>query len=151
VTAVPFDRSVLKVNQAIVVTTLVAGWAVGLRFAVAAAVIPAMALMMLAAALVPAASLPRALYVRILRPLGVIRPRVVVEDPAPHRFAQFLGGSMLAGASVLAACNAMLVAWTLAWVVVALAGLNLTTDICLGCILHAQLVRAGVIRRRAPA
>jgi hypothetical protein len=45
------------------------------------------------------------------------------------------------------------VAWTLGWVVIALASLNLVLDICVGCIVYAQLVRVGLfpLGRRRPA
>ena len=36
------------------------------------------------------------------------------------------------------------VAWTLGWIVIALAFLNFAFDICVGCIVYAQLVRVGL-------
>src|SRR5215469_3886712 len=97
--AVPFDRSVLKVNQAILITTIVAAYFVGLFQARAAYVLPALAVMMLSAVASPQTNLPRQLYLHILKPRGWVRPRVQVEDPAPHRFAQLVGGVFLAAAS----------------------------------------------------
>lgn len=149
--AVPFDRSVLKVNQVILVTAVVAAWGVGLRQPLAAAALPALAIMMLAGAAWPATLPARALYLRLLRPLGLVRPRVVVEDPAPHRFAQLLGGVVLAVASLVALAGALLAAWTLAWLVVVLALLNLVGDVCVGCLVYAQLVRAGILPQRRAA
>ena len=149
---VPFDRSVLKVNQAILMVVIVLGYLVGFAYHAAAYVIPALAVMMLAAVASPALNLPRILYVRILRPSGVVRPRVVQEDPAPHRFAQLLGGIFLTVATIFVATGLLLVAWVLAWIVVALAFLNFAFNICIGCILYAQLVRMGVLPlSRAPA
>ena len=116
---VPFDRSVLKVNQAILMVVIVLGYLVGFAYHAAAYVIPALAVMMLAAVASPALNLPRILYVRILRPSGVVRPRVVQEDPAPHRFAQLLGGIFLTVATIFVATGLLLVAWVLAWIVVA--------------------------------
>jgi drug/metabolite transporter (DMT)-like permease len=55
--------------------------------------------MMLHGAAVPSQSLPRLLYLNVLKPRGLVRPRVVVEDPAPHRFAQLVGGVFLLAAS----------------------------------------------------
>jgi hypothetical protein len=45
------------------------------------------------------------------------------------------------------------VAWILAWIVVVLAFLNFAFDVCVGCIMYAQLVRLGVLplRRHSPA
>ncbi len=142
---VPFDRSVLKVNQAILMVVIVLGYAAGLAYREAAFVLPALAVMMLAAVASPSFNLPRILYVHLLRPSGIVKPRVVREDPAPHRFALLLGGVFLAAASVFVVTGLLLVAWVLAWIVVALAFLNFTFNICVGCIVYAQLVRVGVL------
>ena len=98
--AVPFDRSALKVNQAILITTIVAMYFVGLFRSGAAFVLPALAVMMLAAVASPQTNLPRQLYLHVLKPAGWVRARVRVEDPAPHRFAQLLGGVFLTLASI---------------------------------------------------
>ena len=39
----------------------------------------------------------------------------------------------------------LLVAWVLAWIVAALAFLNFAFNICVGCIMYAQLVRIGLL------
>ena len=148
--AVPFDRSVLKVNQSILITTIVVAYFVGLFHSGAAYVLPALAVMMLAAVASPQTNLPRQLYLHFLKPSGLVKPRVHVEDPAPHRFAQLVGGVFLAAASIFVFVGVLGVAWILAWIVAALAFLNFAFDICVGCIMYAQLVRAGVfpLRRR---
>ena len=149
--AVPFDRSVLKVNQSILITTIVVAYFVGLFRSGAAFVLPALAVMMLAAVASPRTNLPRRLYLHVLKPAGWVRARVHVEDPAPHRFALLLGGVFLSLASIFVFLGVLGVAWILAWLVAALAFLNFAFDICVGCIIYAQLVRAGVLplRRRS--
>lgn len=149
---VPFDRSALKVGQVILITGLVAGWLVGLARPAAAVALPVFALMLLGGALSPATNLPRALYTGVLKPRGLVRPRVRVEDPAPHRFAQLVGGTFLVVASVAALAGHPTLAWTLGWIVIALAFLNFAFDICVGCIVYAQLVRVGLfpLSRRGP-
>ena len=149
----PFDRSVLKVGQVILITGLVAAWLLSLAGPPAAIALPLLALMMVGGANGPSTSLPRALYVGLLKPRGIVRPRVQVEDAAPHRFAQLVGGIFLTAASLAALLGATLVAWTLAWIVVALALLNFALDICVGCIVYAWLVRAGIfpLGARRPA
>ena len=141
---IPFDRSVLKVNQVILMTGIVAGYFAGLASNRAAYVLPALAVMMLAGVASPALNLPRRLYLHLLKPRGLVRPRIHNEDPAPHRFAQLVGGIFLAAATVCVFIGAFGVAWILAWIVAALAFLNFAFDICVGCIMYAQLVRAGV-------
>ncbi|MHB8719081.1 MAG: DUF4395 family protein [Candidatus Dormibacteria bacterium] len=140
----PFDRSVLKVGQVILIVGLVVSWLLALAGPPAALALPLLALMMLGAAAGPATSLPRRLCVGFLEPRGLVRPRVRVEDAAPHRFAQLVGGVFLTAASLAALLGAATLAWTLAWIVVALAFLNFAFDICVGCIVYAWLVRAGV-------
>jgi uncharacterized protein DUF4395 len=148
---VPFDRSALKVGQVILIGGLVVAWLVALVRPAAAVALPVLALMLLGGALSPATSLPRAVYLGVLKPRGLVRPRVRVEDPAPHRFAQLVGGIFLVAASVVALAGNLTVAWTLGWIVIALAFLNFAFDICVGCIVYAQLVRVGLFplaRRR---
>jgi hypothetical protein len=142
---VPFDRSVLKVGQAMLIVGLLIGWVVALAYPNAAIALPVFAAVLLGGAASPSTSLPRTLYVAVLRPAGLVVPRVRVEDPAPHRFAQLVGGTFLVAASVAAVLGHLTVAWTLGWIVIALAFLNFAFDICVGCIVYAQLVRVGVL------
>jgi hypothetical protein len=148
---VPFDRSVLKVNQVILMAGLVVGYLVSLARPAASIALPLFAVMMLHGAAVPSQSLPRVVYLKVLKPRGLVGPRVVGEDPAPHRFAQLVGGVFLAAASVLALAGVYVAAWTLGWIVVALAFLNFAFDVCVGCIMYAQLVRVGVLPLRRSA
>jgi hypothetical protein len=152
VPTVPFDRSVLKVNQMILMVVIVAAYVIGFAYPAIAWVLPFLALMMLAAVASPSLNVPRLLYTRVLRPSGIVKPRIAQEDPAPHRFAQLVGGVFLAAASVFVATGLLLVAWVLAWIVVALAFLNFAFNICVGCIVYAQLVRIGLLPlNREPA
>ena len=124
---------------------IVAGYLIGLAYQLIAWALPVLAVMMLAAAGSPSLNVPRVLYIRWLKPAGIVKPRVVQEDPAPHRFAQLVGGVFLAAASVFLITGLLLVAWVLAWIVAALAFLNFAFNICVGCIMYAQLVRIGLL------
>jgi hypothetical protein len=149
---VAFDRSVLKVNQMILMVAIVLGYVIGLAYPGIAWILPVLAVMMLAAVASPSLNIPRILYTQVLRPSGIVKPRIVQEDPAPHRFAQLLGGVFLAAASIFVITDLLLVAWVLAWIVAALAFLNFAFNICVGCIMYAQLVRMGLLPlRREPA
>jgi Domain of unknown function (DUF4395) len=149
---VPFDRSALKVGQVILIVGLVTAWVIALSVPLAAIALPLLAAMLLGSALSPATSLPRALYVGVLKPRRLVRPRVRMEDPAPHRFAQLVGGIFLVAASAAAVLGHITVAWSLGWIVIGLAFLNFAFDICVGCIVYAQLVRVGLfpITGRSP-
>lgn len=127
---------------------ILAGYFLGLSHAPAIIVLPVLAAMMLAAVASPSLNVPRLLYLHVLRPAKLVKPRVAVEDPAPHRFAQLVGGVFLLAASLCALAGALVAAWTLAWIVLALAFLNFAFDICVGCIMYAQLVKMGVLPLR---
>ncbi|MDR7602184.1 MAG: DUF4395 family protein, partial [Armatimonadota bacterium] len=86
------------------------------------------------------------LYHRALKG-RIVRPDVRPEDPAPHRFAQALGGTLLLGAGVVLLGGAPGVGWALAWLVAALALVNLLSGFCAGCFLYLQLARLGLLRR----
>jgi Domain of unknown function (DUF4395) len=149
---VPFDRSVLKVNQMILMVAVVVGYLLALAYPGVAWILPVLAVMMLAAVASPSLNVPRLLYTRVLRPSGIVKPRIVQEDPAPHRFAQLVGGVFLTAASIFVITGLLVVAWVLAWIVAALAFLNFAFNICVGCIVYAQLVRIGLLPLgRAPA
>jgi Domain of unknown function (DUF4395) len=150
--SIAFDRSVLKVNQMILMVTIVVGYVIGLAYPEVAWILPVLAVMMLAAVSSPSLNVPRILYTQVLRPSGIVKPRIVQEDPAPHRFAQLVGGVFLTIATIFVITDVLLVAWVLAWIVAALAFLNFAFNICVGCIMYAQLVRIGVLPlHREPA
>lgn len=82
---------------------------------------------------------------RGLRRLGVVNPDIIRDHPEPHRFAQTLGGLFLAGGTVaLLSGAAITLGWVLAWIVVALAALNLFGGFCVGCALYYWLSRLGI-------
>jgi len=83
------------------------------------------------------------LSTRVIAPrLGPPRP---VAGP-PKRFAQALGAVASTAALVAYVLGAHTVAFGLAGVMVVLATLESALGICVGCLLHAQLARRGVIR-----
>ena len=53
------------------------------------------AAILLISALVPAIGPFRLIYRGILVPLHILKPRIVEDDPAPHRFAQAIGATSL--------------------------------------------------------
>lgn len=121
----------------------------GLAFVLQApALVVVAAAALLIAAAVPIAGPFRLLYRGVVVPLGLLRPRVVEDDPAPHRFAQGVGATFLVASSlVLYLTNALAVGWALDLVVFVLAGINLTVGFCAGCFVYYQLGRLGVLPR----
>jgi len=72
---------------------------------------------------------------RLLR----IPPRVVEEDPRPHRFARSLGALFLGLASLALLLGLKALGYGLALLVALLAFVNLAFGFCLGCFLYLHL------------
>jgi hypothetical protein len=126
----------LRVNQALIITLLAIGfvlnqpWLVVFVFAV-----------MAVGTILPQAALFQRFYRDVLRPAGLLKPDVQAEDPAPHRFAQGMGAGVLFLASVGLFIGAPAIGWGLAFVVIALAAINLFFGFCAGCFVYFQLQR----------
>src|SRR5215217_2221377 len=80
-------------------------------------------------------------YRRVLRQAGLVKARPRPDDPAPHRFAQALGAVFLGTGAVALFAGATTPGWVLAWLVVALALVNLLFGFCAGCFAFYQLRR----------
>ena len=133
------DHAALKVNQTFIIGLLI------LAFVLDAVWLAAfVGLVMLLGTAVPALALFQRIYRHLLRPLGLVRPHVIADNPEPHRFAQGFGGVVVALAVVALLAGQAAVGWTLAWVVVGLAALNLFLGFCAGCFVYYQLNRLGV-------
>lgn len=129
------DLSALKFNQVTVV--VVTALAVLLT-------LPALTLLlgaaMLVGAIAPQVSPMRAAYRVLGRPLG-LSPEVVDEDPRAHHFAQGVGGTFLLASGLFTLAGLSLVGTVLGVVVIALAALNLSQRICVGCLMYFQYRR----------
>src|SRR5262249_27232809 len=115
------DRHLIRFGQGGVVVLT------GLAFVLQAPalVVVAAAALLIAAAL-PAAGPFRLLYRGVVVSMGLLRPRIVEDDPAPHRFAQSVGATFLVASSlVLLLTNAAVIGWALDLIVFVLAGVNL--------------------------
>ena len=130
-----YDENALRVNQATLIILLVAGFVLN---------VPLLALFVaLVLAFGTLLGVPgfNPVYRYILKPMHIVKPRIVYDDPKPHRFAQGVGAACtLAGALFLFLGNAYL-GWGLIWVVIALASLNLFTGFCAGCFLYYWINR----------
>jgi molybdopterin converting factor small subunit len=83
-------------------------------------------------------------YYRWLKPRGLIRPQVVMDNPEPHRFAQSFGAVVqLIGFAFLLADSSN-IGWALVWLVIFLAALNLFVGFCAGCAVYFWLHRLGL-------
>jgi hypothetical protein len=132
----PLDRSALRVNQASIIVLLAAGFVLDQTWLVAFVC----AVMAIGTAF-PRAALFQRFYRDVLRPAGLVRPDVHIEDAAPHRFAQGMGAAVLLVAVVALFAGATTLGWGLAFVVIALAAINLFFGFCAGCFIYFQLAR----------
>ncbi|MFC4453080.1 DUF4395 domain-containing protein [Deinococcus sonorensis] len=126
------DLSALKFNQISVVT--LTALALALRMPWLSGLL---GLAMLIGAAWPVHSPLKAAY-RALGPVLGLRPQVVDEAPQAHQFAQGIGGSVLLLSALSGLAGLPLLSAGLGLLVIILALLNLTTRICVGCLLYFQ-------------
>ncbi len=108
-------------------------------------IVLAVGIILALSALVPTIGPYRLVYRYILVPLRILKPKIVEDDPAPHRFAQGVGAVfMLASALVLLLSHETALGWTLDLIVFVLSGLNLFVGFCAGCFVYYHLGRLGV-------
>ena len=94
----------------------------------------------------PRAALFKLIYLKFLKANNILAANVINDDPAPHQFAQGVGAIfLLTGSSALLVFNQIVLGWTLAWIVIILAAVNLFFNFCAGCFVYYQLDRVGLI------
>ena len=131
----PIDPRGPRFNQAVLTVALLVGFAADLRW-----IVPVFAVvLLLGAALGPRYGPFLRLYAEVIKPR--LSPPVHLEDPRPPRFAAAVGVAFLTAASVSFAAGAAGLAWGLALVVAALAGLAASTGLCVGCEVWLFLAR----------
>jgi hypothetical protein len=129
------DHSALRVNQAAIIGLLAFAFVLNVPWLVAAVAF----IMLLGTALGGPGF--KWIYARLLKPRGIVKPDVIEDNPQPHVFAQGMGGTVLVISLVAFMLGGALVGWALAWLVIALAALNLFVGFCAGCFVYYWLVR----------
>ena len=137
------DRSALKFNQASIVVLT----AVAFLFNIPWLIIFTSAVMLIGT-IFPYAGLFKLVYKYIVKPIGIVKPNIVEEDNSPHQFAQGLGGIFLAVSFVALIAKFIILGWILAFIVLALAFINLTVNFCAGCYIYFQLHKFGVLQSK---
>ncbi len=132
------DHSSLKANQGAIIVLLLASFIANVPWLTAA-----VAVVMLAGS---AAGRPGFFFIYswLLRPLGIVRPNVLSDNPEPHRFAQGFGGVVAAISALATLVGATVFGWALTWLVIVLAALNLFAGFCAGCAVYYWLHRLQV-------
>ncbi len=96
----------------------------------------------------PASGPFKFLYQHVFVRFGWLKPHIVEDDPAPHRFAQGVGATFLLVASlVFTLTSAITVGWILSLIVFVLAAINLFVGFCAGCFVYYHLGRRGFAPR----
>jgi Domain of unknown function (DUF4395) len=142
-TGAPLDRTALRVNQASIIVLLAIAFIIDQPWLVVF-----VCAVMAIGTVFPRAALFQRLYRDVLRPARLLRPDLHDEDAAPHRFAQGLGAAFLLAASVALFSGAVALGWGLAFVVIALAAINLIFGFCAGCFVYFQIQRLRKIEDR---
>ena len=132
------DHSAIRVNQATIITLLLVAFVVNVPWLVAL-----VALIMLVGTALRQPGF-KLIYAGLLKPRGIVKPDVIPDNPQPHVFAQGMGGSVLVIGIIAFVLGNSLVGWALAWLVIALAALNLFVGFCAGCFVYYWLSRLHV-------
>ena len=134
----PVDHAALGTNQAVIISLIVLAFVLD-----APALVGVVGAFMLVGTLLGKPGFGW-LYTRALRPLGWVKPDVLQDHPEPHRFAQGFGGVVVAAGFAALLGGMPVLGWVLAWIVVALAALNLFAGFCVGCAVYYWLSRLRV-------
>jgi hypothetical protein len=131
----PVDHSALGTNQAVIILLLVLAFILNLP-----PLAGVVAVFMLAGTALARPGFGW-LYQSVLRPSGLVKPDVIRDNPEPHRFAQGFGGVVVLVGLISLLTGLTTLGWALAWLVVALAALNLFGGFCVGCAMYYWLNR----------
>ena len=132
------DHSSLRVNQAVIILGLLAGFVFDVPWIVAGVAF----IMLLGTAIGRPGFF--FIYVWILRPARIVKPDVLADNPEPHRFAQGFGGVVAGVSAILLFLGYPLAGCVLTWLVIALAALNLFVGFCVGCAVYYWLAKIQV-------
>lgn len=132
------DHGALKGNQLVIITLGVIAFVFNAPWLAALVT----AVMLIGAALgVPGFGF---LYKSALKPLGLVKPKILLDNPEPHRFAQGFGGVVMLAGTLSLFAGLSTLGWGLVWLVIALAALNAFGGFCAGCFVYYWLTRLGV-------
>jgi molybdopterin converting factor small subunit len=140
------DHSALRTNQVFIIGLLLIGFIIGVKAWWLVAFVSAV---MIIGTVIPSAGLFKRIYQHILKPSGLVKPDAIPDNPEPHLFAQGLGGIFTLGSTIALLAGLPILGWTLTWIVIVLAALNLFLGFCAGCFVYYQLNRLGVPGFRA--
>lgn len=134
------DTTAIKFNQACIIGFTLLGFVLNQPLLVLF-----VGLVLLIGTILPNAGLFKQFYQQLLKPNSLLKANIIDDDPAPHQFAQGVGALFLLTGSAALFFGSTGLGWTLAWIVIILAGVNLVLNFCTGCFVYYQLDRAGLM------
>ena len=132
------DHSAIRANQALIILLSVIAFILNLPWLV---VLVAFVMAVGTALKFPGFGF---VYRWLLKPLNLMKPDLLEDNPEPHRFAQGFGAVVLAIGAIALLAGASILGWGLVWLVILLAGLNLFLGFCAGCAMYYWLGRLEV-------
>jgi hypothetical protein len=133
------DYTALKFNQLSIMTLVFIGFILNQPLLLAF-----VALVLIAGTMSSQLALFKLLYRYIIKPAKIMKPHLVEGRPAPHNFAQLLGGIVLGLGFMFLVSGQNILGWSLAWGVIFLAAANFFFGFCAGCFIYYQLGKLGV-------
>ncbi len=133
------DQQQIKFNMAVTASLLVIGYLLNSWYIIAIAIVCQFS---------GAAGLSfapyRILYTKLVVPIGLVIPKKIPDNHAPHQFAALVGG-MFNLIGVIFLLNGMaVVGWIFIAIVLVLSLLNLFLGFCAGCFMYYILNKFGV-------
>ncbi len=121
------DLNAAKSNQAIIIALLAASFLLKLpQMTLFVGVVMALGAFLGAPGFKP-------VYKYFLKPLNLVKPRIVDENPEGPRFAQGLGSVCTLSGAILLFAGSEYAGWGFVFLVIVLAGINLFAGFCVGC------------------
>jgi hypothetical protein len=133
------DQNALKTGQALTILLLVAGYVFNSWLLVAF-----VGLCQLLGTLNHPFAPFRLAYEYVVKPSGLVKPRIEADNPEPHRFSMLIGTIFNWTATIALWLNAATFAWILVAIVIILANVNFWLNFCVGCWFYYRLNRLGV-------
>jgi hypothetical protein len=133
------DVNALRTNQALIVAGVVIAFVLGASAGAWVLLVVAVSLGVGAAR--PGSGPFQLFYREVLGATGLVKPNLRPDDPAPHRFAQAMGATVLFLAAIALFAGVDVLGWVLAFLVLALALVNLLFGFCAGCFIFLQINR----------
>lgn len=132
------DHSAIKTGQLLSIVTLLASFILGRWEGVAI-----LAVIFLITALINPLGPFVLVYRLLLKPLGIVKPDMRIDNLQPHLFGQAVGAASAAIAAFALYAGYIYTGWILVWILIALTAISYK-GWCIGCFLYYQLNRMGL-------